>query len=169
MSGKGYNSIMRVTTEASLPTTAKAGQIAYCEDTMKHYLFQNSVWVKVTDLAGKVYDNGTLKTGPFIRWYKTVTTLSGNVTYYPTADGTSTGTALFVEIFSNSVQTQTQDGTSVYAPGAVTVAGNLKSVAVAYTKQVFSGIVLLSTNLLGSVTNSAIPDGISIRGGFEGR
>lgn len=132
------------------------------------YTADLAVLAAATAMGSKVYDNDTLKTGPFIRWYKTVTTLSGSATYYPTADGTSTGTALFAEIFSNSVQTQTQDGTSVYAPGTVTVAGNLKSVAVAYTKQVFSGIVLLSTNLLGSVTNSAIPDGVSIRAGFEG-
>lgn len=119
--------------------------------------------------SSKVYDSDTLKVGPFIRWYKTVTTLGGSATYNPTSDGTSTGTALFQEIFSNSIQTQTQDGSNVYAPGAVTVAGNLKSVAVAYTKQVFGGIVLLSTNILGSVTTSAIPDGVSIRAGMEGR
>jgi len=115
----------------------------------------------------KVYVNGTLKTAQRLEWIDSVTTTSGSATFYLTSDRTSTGTARAAAIDLDSVMLRTVDETGQYAFGAV-ISPNVKTVVAVIFKQVFSGLVLLSTNLLGSVTNSAAPNGTVVKGVIKG-
>lgn len=106
--------------------------------------------------------NGTPKTGDIIEWIDSVTTTSGNAVFYVTSDHTSSGIALCSEIYQSGVDVHTIDNTASYARGSAAISGDFKSVTISLNKQVFSGIVLLSTNLLGSVTYSASPNGTTV-------
>ena len=114
------------------------------------------------------FKNGTPKTGDVIVFTDSVTTLSGSATFYPTSNKLSTGTALCSYISGDSIQPNYRDSTGVYAPGAVTVAGNLKSISQAFAKQSFAGVTILSINVLGSVSNPAIPDGVTVKATYWG-
>jgi len=115
-----------------------------------------------------VFKNGSPNTGDIIIFTDSVTTLGGSATFYPTSDRTSTGTALCTYISGDSLQPNYRDSTGVYTPGAVTVAGNLKSISQAFGKQAFAGLVVLGLNVLGSASNPAIPDGVVVKGGYWG-
>lgn len=106
-----------------------------------------------------VAQNGTAQTGDIIEWIDSVTTTSGNAVFYVTSDHTGTGTALCSTIFQSGADATTVDPTASYPRGVATISGDFKSVTIPFNKQVFSGIVLLSTNILGSVTFSATPNG----------
>lgn len=117
---------------------------------------------------GGTFKNGAPNAGDIIIFTDSIATSGGSATFYPTSDHTSSGTALCSYLSADSFQPNYRDSSAVYAPGVVTVAGNLKSISIALTKLVFSGIVLLSTNILGSETQSAIPDSVVVKAGFWG-
>jgi len=99
--------------------------------------------------------NGTPNTGDIVVWMDTVTTSGGNAVIYLTSDHTSAGTAICSDIYVEGVGTETIDSSANYARAAAVVAGNKKSVTIPFNKQIFTGITLLSTNILGSVAFSA--------------
>jgi len=116
-----------------------------------------------------LFKNGTPNTGDIIVFTDSVTTSGGSATFYATSDHTATGTALCSSISADSFQPNYRDSTGIYLPGAVTVAGNLKSISQAFAKQTFTGITILtSINVLGSTSNVAIPDGVVVKAGFWG-
>ena len=116
-----------------------------------------------------VFKNGTPNTGDVIVFTDSVTTTGGSATFYTTSDRTSVGTALCTYISADSFQPNYRDSTGIYLPGSVTVAGNLKSISQSFAKQTFTGITILtSINVLGSTTNTAIPDGVTVKAGFWG-
>lgn len=114
------------------------------------------------------FKNGTAVTGDIIVFTDSVTTSGGSAIFYPTSTHLSTGTALCSYISADSFQPNYRDNTGVYAPGTVTVAGNLKSVAIALTKQSFTGVVVLAINVLGSASMAAIPDSVVVKSTFWG-
>ena len=112
-----------------------------------------------------VAQNGTAVTGDLVEWIVTLTTASGTVTDYVTTEGatrTSGGTALLSTIFPDSIQTNFIDSTGVYAQGNPTVTSN-KTVSIPFTKQGFSGLTLLSQQVIGSVAMNAIPNGVVVK------
>lgn len=112
-----------------------------------------------------VAKNGTAVTGDVVEWIVTLITSGGVVTDYVTTQGatrTSGGTALLSTLFPDSIQTNFIDSSGVYAQGNPTVTSN-KTVSIPFTKQGFTGVTLLSTNILGSVAMSAIPDGVTVK------
>ena len=115
-----------------------------------------------------VFKNGAPNTGDVIIFTDSVTTSGGSATFYPTDDRTASGTALCSYISGDSLQPNYRDSAGVYTPGAVTVAGNLKSISQAFGKQSFAGLVVLGLNVLGSATNPAIPDGVTVKAGYWG-
>ena len=115
-----------------------------------------------------VFKNGTPLTGDIIVFTDSVTTSGGSATFYPTNDRTATGTALCSYISGDSLQPNYRDSAGVYTPGAVTLAGNLKSISQAFGKQAFAGLVVLGLNVLGSASNPAIPDGVTVKAGYWG-
>lgn len=114
------------------------------------------------------FQNGTPNTGDIIVFTDTVTTSGGSATFFPTSDHTGTGSALCSYLSANSFQPNYRDSSGVYAPGAVTVGGTLKSIAQAFAKQTFSGVTVVTINVLGSVSNSAIPDAVTVMASWWG-
>jgi len=115
------------------------------------------------------FKNGTPLTGDIIVFTDSVTTSGGSATFYATSDHLSTGTALCSYISGDSFQPNYRDSTGIYLPGSVTVAGDLKSISQSFAKQTFTGITILTTiNVLGSTTNTAIPNGVTVKAGFWG-
>ena len=108
---------------------------------------------------GGTFLNGTPNTGDIIIFTDTTTTTSGDATFYLTSNHLSTGTALASSILSNSVNGTFIDSTANYNKGTTTIAGNLKSVTVQTTKTTNTGIIVLSLNVIGSVTYPASPNG----------
>lgn len=115
----------------------------------------------------KTYVNGTLKTSQRLRWVDSTTTSGGNATFYITSDRTSSGTARATAIDIDSVVPVTTDGTAQYAFGVAT-SPTVKSVVIPILKQAFSGISVVGINVLGSVTNSAAPDGTAVKVTLDG-
>ena len=117
----------------------------------------------------KTYVNGVLKTNQRLRWVDSTIVAGGSglATFNITSDRTSTGTAMATSLDLDSVTLRTEDGTGQYALGAVT-SPNVKTVVVAIFKQVFGGVVLLSTNLLGSVSNNVAPNGTVVKITLDG-
>lgn len=109
-----------------------------------------------------VSQNGSALTGDIIEWIVTGTTSGGNLTFYVTSDTTSGGTPICSTLFPDSISTNFIDSSGVYAQGSPTITSN-KTVGIPFTKQGFSGVTLLSTNLLGSVAMNAIPDGVTVK------
>lgn len=113
---------------------------------------------------GGTFANGTANTGDIIIMTDTMTiSSSGNAVFNLTNDHTSTGTALCSSIFANSCVANFVDNTGVFSQGTPTIAGNLKTVTINTTKQTSTGVVVLSLTVLGSVQQSAAPNGTVVR------
>lgn len=177
MSITGYRQIMEVSTAASLPMVSIPGDVAYVWDTNRHYMFSGSVWVIIPNSSeitairyceGGSFKNGSPLTGDIIVFTDSVTTSGGNATFYPTHNRTAGGNALCSFISADSFQPNYRDSSGVYTPGSVTVAGNLKSISQTFGKQTFVGLVVLGLNVLGSVSNPSIPDGVTVKASWWG-
>lgn len=175
MSITGYRQIMEVDTAASLPMVSVPGDVGYAWDTNRHYMFSGSSWVTIPNdreliryCDSGVFKNGTPVTGDIIVFTDSVTTSGGSATFYPTHNRTSTGNSLCSYISGDSFQPNYRDTTGVYTPGAVTVAANIKSISQTFGKQAFVGLVVLGLNVLGSVSNPAIPDGVTVKASWWG-
>lgn len=106
--------------------------------------------------------NGTPATGDIVEWIETATVTSGNAVFNLTADRTSTGTAICSSVFSDSIQTQLVDPTAAYAQG-VPVITSSKSISIPVTKQSFTGVVVATISVLGSVSFAAAPNGVVVK------
>lgn len=123
--------------------------------------------------AIRYWENGTFKngsplTGDLIQFTDSVSTSGGSATFYPTSAHTSTGTALCSYLSVLSFQPNYRDSSGVYSPGAVTVAGTLKSIGQAFTKLAFNGVTILGINALGTQAPVSIPDGVTVTAGWWG-
>jgi len=116
-----------------------------------------------------VFKNGTPNTGDIIIFTDSVTTLGGSATFYPTSNRLSTGTALCSYLSADSIQPNYRDSSGIYLPGAVTIGAGTKSISQAFAKQTFTGITILTNiNVLGSTTNTTIPDGVTVKATWWG-
>lgn len=81
---------------------------------------------------------------------------AGVATVYLTDNGLAGGNAIFKSVrfvHANYVSNDPNYGRSI------AISGDLKTLTITCVRQIFSGIVLLSTNILGSVAIGAAPDG----------
>ena len=116
-----------------------------------------------------VFKNGTPNTGDIIIFTDSVTTSGGSATFYATSNRLSTGTALCSYLSADSIQPNYRDSSGIYLPGAVTIGTGNKSISQAFAKQTFTGITILtSVNVLGSTTNTTIPDGVTVKATWWG-
>jgi hypothetical protein len=156
-------------TTGDLPLSgAGVAPFAFVDADKRHYMFSDGAWFKIPNASelttrrtfvNGLSQNGTPKTGDTIEWIDSVTVSGGNAVFYLTSDHTSTGTAICSAIFPVGVDVHTVDSSASFARGVATVAGNLKSVTVPVNKQILTGVVVLSINVLGSVAYSATPNG----------
>lgn len=87
--------------------------------------------------------NGTSIISNPITWYGTATVSSGVATFYPTADGTASGTALFTNIHSVQAIAVNNTSSAIAYPSASinTVAANKKTITVNVCNGVNLGIL----------------------------
>lgn len=175
MTVQSYKQIMEVDIAATLPVPANIGDIAYADDTARHYMYSGGGWYVITNateiiaMLPKTYVNGTANTNQRLRWIDstTVTGGAGNATFYVTSDRTSTGTARATAIDLDSVSLRTEDATGQYAFGAIT-SPNVKTLVANITKQAFTGVVVLTLTVLGSVVNNIAPNGTVVKLTLDG-
>lgn len=139
---------------------------AYTADTAILAVANSKTAIRVWESGS--FQNGNPVTGDIIQFTDSTTTSGGSATFYPTNDHTSTGTALCSYLSVLSFQPNYRDGNNVYSPGAVTVAGNKKSIGQAFTKLAFSGVTILGINALGTQAPVTIPDGVTVTAGWWG-
>lgn len=85
---------------------------------------------------------------------------AGNAVFYPTSDGTVSGTALFASIQDINARLNVADpNVAVALP---VVSNSNKTVTINCQKQTFNVISLLSTNLLGSATLGNAPNSVAL-------
>lgn len=77
----------------------------------------------------KAYVSGVLKNDSFIYSAK-ATTSSGVATFYITDDGTSSGSAIFTNVYADSISVVAYGSAANYQPYSPTVAGDKKSITV---------------------------------------
>lgn len=158
-----------------IPTSNLTNTVPMVDDSSKvvtahaAYTVDTSILaVANSKTAVRYYDNGvamngSANTGDVVIWIDSATTSSGSVTFYLTSDHTSGGTAICSSISGNSVDASATDSTGAFSRGIATVAGNLKSVTVPLTKLTATGLTLLATTVLGSIQNTAVPDGVVVK------
>lgn len=110
----------------------------------------------------KIFVNGVQKLSRRLSWTDSTTVSGGNATFYITSDRTSTGTAMATALDIDTANFRTEDGTGQYAFGTVS-SPNVKTLVLAIFKQVFNGITVVGIAVLGSVTNTAAPNGTVVK------
>lgn len=104
----------------------------------------------------KAWVSGVLKSDSFIYSSKASTAGgSGGVTFYITDDGTSSGNAVFTNVYADSIAVTIYGNSGNYQPYSPAVAGDKKSVTVTISQL---------TSILGILTfNSSAANGIDCR------
>lgn len=123
---------------------------------------QRAIVSYVSGKMRKTYINGTLKNN-LLDWTDSTTTSSGQAIFYITSDRTSSGTAMATNLYADSIQVNYIDNSGVYATGVPVISTDKKSITIPINKQSFTGVTLLSTNILGSVAQIAIPNGVTVK------
>lgn len=98
----------------------------------------------------KVYRAGVLKTN--VKMYThTATVSSGNVSFWLTSDGTSSGTALFSNVYKESLNWWIDDASNQYQLGGYSLAGDMKSITLTVNRlgTVLIGIIQFITGANG--------------------
>jgi hypothetical protein len=110
----------------------------------------NQAQIAIASLP-RYYKSGTRKNNVWM--YDTSATVSsGTATFWLTTNGTSTGTAVLTNIYTESANFTVFDGSNLYNYSNFTIAADKKSLTVTVNKQAFtssSGLI----NLLGGVLN----------------
>lgn len=102
----------------------------------------------------KAYVSGVLKDDSFIYSSK-ASTVSGVATFYITSDGTSSGSAVFANVYADSIAIVPYGTSGNYQPSGPVVAGDNKSITVNISQ---------ATNVLGILTfNSTAANGVDCR------
>lgn len=105
----------------------------------------------------KAWVTGVLKPNTFV-YYSKATTVSGNVTFYITDDGTATGNAVFTNVYADSTTISPYGSSAVYQISAPTVASDKKSIT-ATVNQVTSvvlGLIQISSAANGVQVNMLV-------------
>lgn len=121
-------------------------------------------WILQGDTAGvPMYVNGVAKTGySAATGTATVAGGGGVARFYLDSNNDGTGTALYSEVYANSVQAYVLNSSNVFIPSAVSVDGALKYVDITIKQQAFTGIQVVGINVLGSAALGAAANGTVI-------
>lgn len=156
-----YDQIMNVDLKANLPMVANDGAVAFVEDEKRHYMFNNTIWVKIPnsgetiEASTRAYANGVWKTGVFPYVWNKTTNSSGQVVFYLTDNGLAGGNAVFSEIFPGGVAVTPYGTANAYQIGTPVVSSDLKSVTVQVNQ--------LSTVVLGLVSLTSAAANVDVR------
>lgn len=137
------NPTMNIDTDGSFPINDDS--VVPTEKAIKTYVDarQRKIWV-----------NGVERLGAFIYSTKAVSS-SGSATFWLTSDGASTGTAIFSNIYSDTISVNAYGANGNYQCHTFSVAGDRKSITV--------GISQITT-VLGLLTfNSTAGSGLDCR------
>lgn len=93
----------------------------------------------------KNYVSGVLKNDSFLYSSKATTNGSGVVTFYLTDDGTSSGNAVFNNVYADSISVAVYGSSANYQPYSPTVSGDKKSITISINQAtaVLIGIIQL--------------------------
>jgi hypothetical protein len=152
MAIKRYAQLMIIDTKASLPSFAENGDIAYAQDVKQHFMFDGTNWTIISGDGAWV--QGVMKTGTLI-FTSMATTVSGSVTFWLTDNGTSTGNAVFSEIYPSSVAVSTYGSTAQYQTFSPVIASDRKSITVQINQ--------VTAVLLGLLQFTAAANGVDVR------
>lgn len=100
--------------------------VAYAGDLASY----NAATAYADGKARKAYVSGVLKPGAFIYSSKATTNNSGVVTFYLTSDGTAQGTAVYSNVYADSISVAVYGSTANYQPYSPAVANDNKSVTI---------------------------------------
>jgi hypothetical protein len=152
MAIKRYAQFIINDTKASLPTYAENGDIAYAQDVKQHFMFDGTVWSVIS--ADGAWVQGVMKTSTLI-FSSMATTNSGNVTFWLTDNGTSTGNAVFSEIYPSSVTVSTYGPNAQYQTFSPVISADRKSITVQVNQ--------VTAVLLGLLQFTAAANGVDVR------
>lgn len=118
----------------------------------------NFIW----DATGNTWMSDGITVSPIVSLVFTASTAGGvgNAVFYPTSDLTVNGVALFSTI--QHIQPAYDVANPNDAFGKPVVSNGNKTVTTNCQRQTFNGIVLLSTNILGSNTVANAPNGVAL-------
>lgn len=108
--------------------TVVTAHAAYTADVGILALARRKAWVK-----------GVLKQDSFV-YFSSAVTASGTITFYITSDGTSSGTAVFTNVYVDSITVSPYGASAIYQVSNIVVAGDKKSIT-ATVNQVTSVLV----------------------------
>lgn len=116
----------------------------------------------IYDLARTTYmcDGVTLSQVVSLPYTASTAGGAGNAVFYPTNDGTSTGTALFASIQDITSKFDVADPNAAAAKAVIS--NSNKTITINCQKQTFNVITLLSTNILGSASLGVAPNGVAL-------
>lgn len=105
----------------------------------------------------KVYKSGVLKVSPKV-YVTSATVSSGSVTVNLTDDNTSSGTALFANVYKESMNWWIEDATSSYQLGSYTLSGNKKTLTLTVNKlgSIVLGLIQFVSAANGAVVNVTV-------------
>lgn len=152
MAIKRYAQLIIIDTKATLPTFAENGDIAYAQDVKQHFMWDGIEWQIVS--ADNAWVQGVRKTGTLI-FSSQATTSTGNVTFWLTDNGTSTGNAVFSEIYPSSITVSTYGTGAQYQTASPVVSADKKSVTVSVNQ--------VTAVLLGLLQFTAAANGVDVR------
>lgn len=109
--------------------------------------------------VGKAVVGTTVKTGVF-PVIKSQVVSSSTAVFYLTSDGTSTGTALFSEVYMDSVQVSVNDSSTLFT-SSVALTNGTKTLTVTLTK---IGVVNLVTGAVGTVAANGATVSLTVFG-----
>lgn len=102
----------------------------------------------------KAWVSGLLKAGSFVYYSKAVTA-SGTATFYITDTGGSGGSAIYSNVYSDTITVTPYGSAALYQVSAPVVSGDKKSISVTVNQ--------VTSVVLGLVTISAAANGIDCR------
>lgn len=113
-------------------------------------------YVDGTSIA-RIYRSGTLKTSPKM-YTGTAIVASGAITFYITSNGISTGSAVFSNVYKESLNWWLDDANNQYQVGGYTLSGDKKSITLTVNRlgSVLIGIIQLITAANGATLNLSV-------------
>lgn len=118
----------------------------------------NTQWLRNKSFVMPYWYKNALKDGAFPR-STSATSTSGVFTFNLTDDDTSTGTALYGEVYQESLSWFINDATNQYSLGGYTLSANKKVLSISVNRLTFTGVTVLGISVLGSNSNTAVPNG----------
>lgn len=102
----------------------------------------------------KAWVTGVLKPNSFIYYSKT-TTASGVATFYITDDGTATGSAVYTNVYADTITVTPYGTAALYQMSSPAVAGDKKSITVTVSQ--------VTSVLLGLIQSTTAANGVDVR------